>query len=39
VALGLVVVAFRAGVDLVTQDLPPDTFAGRLLAQIGVSRG
>lgn len=38
-ALGLVVVAFRTGVELVAQDLPADTFAGRWLAQIGVSRG
>ena len=39
VALGLVAFAFQAGVHLLSQDLPPDTFAGRLLAQIGVSRG
>jgi ABC-type uncharacterized transport system permease subunit len=39
VALGLVVVAFQAGIDLVTRDLPPDTFAGRWLAQVGLSRG
>ncbi|MCW2739176.1 hypothetical protein [Nocardioides sp.] len=38
VALGLVVVAFRAGVDLVTAGLPPDAFAARWLAQLGVSR-
>ena len=37
-ALGLVVPAFRAGVDLVTQDLPTNTFAGRWLAQIRLSR-
>jgi ABC-type tungstate transport system substrate-binding protein len=39
VALGLVVVAFQAGIDLVTRDLPPDTFAGRWLAQVGLSPG
>jgi ABC-type uncharacterized transport system permease subunit len=39
VALGLVVVAGRAGFDLVTQDLPRDTFAARWLAEIGVRRG
>ncbi|MDR7252522.1 ABC-type uncharacterized transport system permease subunit [Nocardioides sp. BE266] len=38
-ALGLVVFAFQAGIHLVTQGLPPDTFASRWLAQIGVSRG
>ncbi len=39
VALGLVVVAFRAGLDLVGQGLPPDALAARLLAQLGVSQG
>ena len=39
VALGLVVVAFQAGIDLATRDLPQDTFAGRWLAQVGLSRG
>lgn len=39
VALGLVVVAGRAGFELVTQDLPGDTFAARWLAEIGVNRG
>lgn len=39
VALGLVVVALQTGIDLVTRDLPPDTFAGRWLAQVGLSRG
>jgi ABC-type uncharacterized transport system permease subunit len=39
VALGLVVVAGRAGVELLTQDLPRDTFAARWLAEIGVNRG
>ena len=38
-ALGLVVLAFQAGIDLVTQELPPDTFAARWLAQVGVNRG
>ena len=38
-ALGLVVVAFRAGTGLLTQDLPTTSFAGRWLAEIGVSRG
>lgn len=38
VALGLVVFAFQAGFQLVTAELPPDTFAARWLAQIGVSR-
>jgi len=39
VALGLVVVAGQAGMELVTQDLPRDTFAARWLAEIGVNRG
>jgi hypothetical protein len=39
VALGLVVLASRAGLELVTQDLPSDTFAARWLAEIGVNRG
>ena len=38
-ALGLVVVAFRAGVGLLAQDLPASTFAGRWLAEVGISRG
>jgi hypothetical protein len=38
-ALGLVVLAFRTGVGLVAQDLPAGTFAGRWLAEVGVSRG
>ena len=33
------VVAARAGLELVTQDLPRDTFAARWLAEIGVTRG
>jgi ABC-type uncharacterized transport system permease subunit len=39
VALGLVVLAAQAGLQLVTEDLPRDTFAARWLAEIGVSRG
>lgn len=39
VALGLVVLAAQAGLELVTQDLPRDTFAARWLAEIGVRRG
>ena len=38
-ALGLVVLAAREGLHLVTQDLPRDTFAARWLAEVGVSRG
>lgn len=38
-ALGLVAFAFQAGLQLVTQDLPPHTFASRWLSQIGVTRG
>ena len=34
VAVGLVVVAFRTGVELVGQDLPASGFAGRWLAQV-----
>ena len=34
VAVGLVVVAARTGVDLVTQDVPATGFTGRLLAQV-----
>jgi hypothetical protein len=39
VALGLVVLAAREGLALVTQDLPRDTFAARWLAEVGLSRG
>ena len=39
VALGLVVFAFQAGIQLVTDGLAPEAFAARWLAQIGVSRG
>jgi xanthine/uracil permease len=39
IALGLVVLAAQAGLQLVTEDLPRDTFAARWLAEIGVSRG
>jgi hypothetical protein len=38
-ALGLVVLAFQAGIELVTQGLPRDAFAARWLAEIGVTRG
>jgi hypothetical protein len=38
-ALALLVVAFRTGVDLVTQDLPRGTFAARWLAEVGLRRG
>lgn len=38
-ALGLVVIAFQTGVDLVSDGLPQDAFAARWLAQIGVNRG
>ena len=34
VAVGLVVLAARTGVDLVTQDVPATGFTGRLLAQV-----
>jgi hypothetical protein len=39
VALGLVVFAFRTGLQLVTDGLPPEAFAARWLALLGVSRG
>jgi ABC-type uncharacterized transport system permease subunit len=39
IAVGLVVVAGRAGFELVMQDLPRDTFSARWLAEIGVNRG
>ena len=39
-ALGLLVVAFHTGVDLITADIPRDTFAARWLSEIGLlSRG
>ena len=37
-AVTAMALAFRAGVDLVTQDLPTNTFAGRWLAQVRLSR-
>lgn len=37
-ALALLVVAFRTGIDLVTADLPRDTFAARWLSEVGLSR-
>ena len=38
-ALGLVVLAFRTGIDLATRDLPAGSFTARWLAQVGLSRG
>jgi hypothetical protein len=35
-ALALVAVAFSAGVDLLTSDLPPEAFASRFLAELGL---
>ncbi|HEY3529467.1 MAG TPA: hypothetical protein VGK78_09975 [Nocardioides sp.] len=35
-AIALVVVAFHTGVGLVTQGIPADSFAGRLVAQVGL---
>jgi hypothetical protein len=37
VAIGLVVLAFHTGLDLVTRGVPADSFAGRLMAQTGLS--
>jgi uncharacterized membrane protein (UPF0136 family) len=36
-ALALLVVAFHTGVDLLTADLPQDTFAARWLSEVGLS--
>jgi uncharacterized membrane protein (UPF0136 family) len=36
-ALALLVVAFHTGVDLLTADLPRDTFAARWLSEVGLS--
>jgi hypothetical protein len=36
VAIVLVVLAFHTGVGLVTRGIPADSFAGRLVAQIGL---
>lgn len=36
--VALVAVAFGAGVDLLTSDLPSDTFASRFLAELGLDR-
>ena len=36
VAIVLVVLAFHTGLNLVTQGIPADSFAGRLVAQIGL---
>lgn len=35
-ALALLVVAFHTGVDLLTADLPRDTFAARWLSEVGL---
>ena len=35
-AVGLVAVAFRAGLGLLTSDLPRDAFTARLLGQLGL---
>jgi hypothetical protein len=35
-ATALVVVAFHTGLDLVTRGLPADSFAGRLVADVGL---
>lgn len=37
-ALGLVAVAFHTGLDLLLRDLPSDTFAARLLAEMGLGQ-
>ena len=37
-ALGLIVLAFHTGIDLVTADLPRDTFAARWLSEVGLTR-
>lgn len=36
-ALALLVLAFHTGVDLLTADLPRDTFAARWLSEVGLS--
>lgn len=36
VAITLVVLAFRTGLDLVTRGIPSDSFTGRLAAQVGL---
>ena len=36
-AVVLVVLAFHTGLDLLTRGIPADSFAGRLVAQIGLS--
>jgi hypothetical protein len=35
-AIALVVLAFRTGLDLVTRGIPADSFAGRLVAEAGL---
>jgi len=37
-AVALVALAFSAGVDLLTSDLPSDAFASRFLAELGLDR-
>ncbi|MFD1946128.1 hypothetical protein [Nocardioides aestuarii] len=37
-ALGLVAVAFHTGLDLLLRDLPSDTFAARLLLEMGLGQ-
>jgi hypothetical protein len=36
VAIVLVVLAFHTGLDLLTRGIPADSFAGRLVAQVGL---
>jgi hypothetical protein len=38
-AIALLVVAFHTGVDLLTADIPRNTFAARWLSEIGLSPG
>jgi len=35
-AIALVVLAFHTGLDLLTRGIPADSFAGRLVAQVGL---
>jgi hypothetical protein len=35
-AITLVVLAFHTGIDLVTRGIPADSFAGRLVTQVGL---
>ena len=36
VAIVLVVLAFHTGLDLLTRGIPANSFAGRLVAQVGL---